>query len=219
MKMPKCAKCFVAMAVVLLASGAFASAASEAFRVTPYVQHPATNAMTVMWLTAAGGDATLEWWPEGRESEKRSAVVTPRQATELDYVNDTHAKQYLPALIPYKYRYRIGSLEPDVRYAYKVTIPGGASYSNVFRTVPAKFRPIRFIAYSDSETQPSSTGDKVVWENYADDHDTQPEGWKRTYFIDQTVGYASNICTMVARKPDFYMIAGDLAETGSKQTH
>ena len=87
-----------------------------------------------------------------------------------------------------------------------------------FRTAPAAFRPVQFVAYSDSETQPSSTGDRVVWENYAEDHDTTPNN-NRRYYIDQTDGYASNICTMVSREPDFFVIAGDLAEKGSDQTH
>ena len=194
-------------------------AAADTFRVTPYVQHPTPQAMSLLWLTATNGLATVEWWPESDPSARHAATVTPRQATELDYFGYTHAKQCLPALVPWQYRHRIEGLQPDTRYAYRVTLAeGGAAYTNVFRTSPAAFRPIRFVAYSDSETQPSSTGDCVVWENYAVDHDTTPNS-NRRYYIDQTDGYASNICTMVSRQPDFFVIAGDLAEKGSDQTH
>ena len=205
-------------ALVAAAMAASAQAGEELFRVTPYVQRPATKAMTVLWLTAASGNATIEWWEHGRETSKISAVVSPRQAIELDYFGYSHSKQYLPSLIPWQYRHRIEGLRPDTKYGYRVTLANGETYSNSFRTAPAEFRDIRFIAYSDSETQPSSTGDCVVWENYAEDHDTTPKS-NRRYYIDQTDGYASNICTMVSREPDFFVIAGDLAEKGSDQTH
>ena len=205
-------------ALVAAAMAASAQTGEELFRVTPYVQRPATNAMSVLWLTAASGNATIEWWEHGHEAGKISAVVSPRQAIELDYFGYSHSKQYLPSLIPWQYRHRIEGLRPDTKYGYRVTLANGETYSNSFRTAPAEFRDIRFIAYSDSETQPSSTGDRVVWENYAEDHDTTPNN-NRRYYIDQTDGYASNICTMVSREPDFFVIAGDLAEKGSDQTH
>ena len=209
------------LAAMFAASLSFLSAeAADSFRVTPYVQHPTPHAMSLLWLTPSDGSATVEWWPEGNPAAVQSAVVTPREATELGYFGYSHAQQYLPSLTPWQYRCRIEGLEPDTRYAYRVTLAdGGANYSNVFRTAPDKFRPVRFVAYSDSETQPSSTGDCVVWENYADDHDEQPDGWTRKYYIDQTAGYASNLCCMISRKPDFFVVAGDLAEKGSDQTH
>ena len=89
--------------IVAAAMAASAQAGEELFRVTPYVQRPATNAMTVLWLTAASGNATIEWWENGREASKTSAVVSPRQATELDYFGYSHSKQYLPSLIPWQY--------------------------------------------------------------------------------------------------------------------
>ena len=90
---------------------------AAAFRVTPYVQHPATNAMSVLWLSATNGTATIEWWRAGDVSTSRSAAVDPRHATELDYFGYSHAKQYLPALVPWQYRYRIEGLLPDTQYS------------------------------------------------------------------------------------------------------
>ena len=83
------------------------TAIAATFRVTPYVQHPATNAMSVLWLTDADGSATIEWWPEGNAAARQSASVTPRRATELDY---SHPRQYLPTLVPWQYRHRIEGL-------------------------------------------------------------------------------------------------------------
>ena len=187
------------------------------FRVTPYVQHPSTNAMSILWVSDTNATALIEWWPESDRSDCRFESVVPRLATELDYFGYSHAKQYLPSLVPWQYRHRIEGLQPDTKYGYCVMF-GNEAYTNSFRTAPMAFRPVHFVAYSDSETQPSSTGDRVVWENYAVDHDTTPNSGRR-YYIDQTDGYASNICTMVAIKPDFFVIAGDLAEKGSDQTH
>ena len=214
---------FVIAACMTVALGAArldaAAPTCTSFRVTPYVQHPATNAMSVLWLAATNASATIEWWPDGNASATQSAAVVPRRATELDYFGYSHARQYLPALVPWQYRHRIEGLQPDTKYSYRVTLNGGATYANSFRTAPAAFRPVHFVAYSDSETQPSSTGDRVAWEDYALDQDVNSSASNRKYYIDQTDGYASNICTMVASKPDFYVIAGDLAEKGSDQTH
>ena len=191
---------------------------NAAFRVTPYVQHPATNAMSILWVANTNATAVVEWWPDGQTANSHSANVEPRLATELDYFGYSHPKQYLPSLVPWQYQYRIQNLKPDTKYAYRVSLVNGETYANTFCTAPAEFRPVRFVAYSDSETQPSSTGDRVVWENYAVDHDTTPNSSRR-YYIDQTDGYATNICTMLAGRPDFFVIAGDLAEKGSDQTH
>ena len=87
--------------------GLAATAQGDVFRVTPYVQHPPTNAMSVLWLTDVNHTATIEWWLDGNEAGKHSATVTPRQATELDYFGYSHKKQYLPALVPWQYRHRV----------------------------------------------------------------------------------------------------------------
>ena len=188
------------------------------FRVTPYVQHPSTNAMSILWVSDSNAWAMLEVWPASDRSNYRFYDVRPREATELGYFGYSHPKQYLPSVTQWQYRCRITDLQPDTEYGYRVYYGNGESYTNSFRTAPMEFRPVHFVAYSDSETQPSSTGDRVVWENYAVDNDTTPNSGRR-YYIDQTEGYASNICTIVASKPDFIVIAGDLAEKGSDQTH
>ena len=188
------------------------------FRVTPYVQHPSTNAMSILWVVDRNAWGMLEVWKAGERYSSQFHDVRPREATELGYFGYSHPKQYLPASTQWLCQYRLTDLEPDTEYGYRVYYGNGESYTSSFRTAPMEFRPVHFVAYSDSETQPSSTGDRVVWENYAVDHDTTPNSSRR-YYIDQTDGYASNICTMVASKPDFFVIAGDLAEKGSDQTH
>ena len=207
----------------------FASAANPAtaqalqggnvFRVTPYVQHATTNAMSLLWLAQEAGSATVSWWPEGRPAEVRQITTQGREATELSYEGDkSHSFQYLPYTVPWQHRCRIEGLQPDSSYAYTVTLAGGESYSNAFRTAPARRRAIRFVCYSDCETEPDSNGSAVTWDDLRLDHDENPSATSRKYLVDQTVGYASNICAMVSRQPDFMVIAGDLAQSGSRQT-
>jgi hypothetical protein len=188
-----------------------ASSAANAFRVTPYVQHPATNAMTLMWLMQENGPGAVAWQEIGGAGTG-SGTTTPRLADELSYLPSqiNYPNHFLPFTTPYQHRYRLTGLKPDTRYGYTVTC-GGCVYSNSFRTAPAADRPIRFVCFSDSETQPESTGAKVVWEDPNDDAS------KRPYFIDQTTGYASNTAVIVSRQPELLLFAGDLAEMGSKQ--
>lgn len=202
---------------VLLALAALLPAAAPAatnfFRVTPYLQRPATNAMTVMWFMQEPGPGKVSWREaDAGDGPAASCASKSRCAPELYYApsQTNYAKPYLPFTIPIQHRVRIEGLRPGTRYAYRVEC-GGCVYTNVFRTAPAADTPIRFLCYSDSETEPESTGARVAWDDPADDRSP------RRYFIDQTTGYASNIVEMVRRAPDFIAISGDLAEMGSKQ--
>ena len=213
---------FVVVAAVLSASGA------TSFSVTPYVQHPATNAMSVIWFAKGGsGDAaTISWRPTaGGTTQSRSVAgawavaLTNNVASGSD--SAVHGRQY-------KYRYRITGLEPGTAYNYTVTLSGGAAYSNTFRTAPDADSSVRFIYYNDSETQPGSTGAYETWDvsdtvvvsntvsGATSQRTSRPDGVSK-YYVDQTVGYASNIVRMVERQPDLYVIAGDLAAQGGKQ--
>lgn len=195
-----------------LSAAAFAATAGNFFRVTPYVQHPATNAMTLMWFMQEPCDGVVSWRESALvDSNPLVRHTTSQRMEELAYFNYTnYPAPYLPLTIPYRHRIRIEGLKPGTRYEYKVEC-GGCTYTNSFKTAPAGDVPIRFVCYSDSETEPESTGAKVAWE------DPSGKDPKRRYFIDQTTGYASNIVHMISRSPDLILISGDLAEKGSKQ--
>ncbi len=185
------------------------------FRITPYLQRPTTDGMTIMWQMQKDGEATLSWSEAQGDSEqgKRKSIKSkPRLADEFFYypTQTNYPKHHLSFTLPYHHETRIDGLKPDTTYNYTVEC-GGAVYSDKFRTAPSEDRALRFICYSDSETQPESTGAKVSWDDPADDAS------KRKYFIDQTTGYASNIVRIIERKPDLILISGDLAEMGSKQ--
>ena len=203
------------------------SETTSSFSVTPYLQHPATNAMSVIWF-AKGGDgeaATISWWQEGGSVRRQTVMGTWAEALTNNVASGSdsavHGKQY-------KYRCRITGLTAGTVYRYAVALASGVAYTNAFKTSPGPNSPVRFIYYNDSETEPESTGkyepwdvsDTVVVSNTAtgttSTRMTRPDG-VTNYYVDQTVGYASNIVRMVERQPDLFVIAGDLAAQGGKQ--
>lgn len=218
-------------------------AEENSFRVTPYVQRPATDAMTVMWLASTNSPASIRWWEEGTSDfrEIASAVEIPHTsgsegrrfgkdgvieysiAPELGYGNSPEASDNIPNRFgawemafttPWQYRVRLTGLKPDTRYRYRVLLDGAATYEDSFRTAPLKWREVKFTLYADSETEPAdndpSTGRTDDW--------TDPStGQNRKYYATQTEAYASNICAIAEFNPDLMLIAGDIAQKGSRQ--
>ena len=198
-----------------------------AFSVTPYLQHPATNAMSVIWFVkgCSGEAASISWWTAGGAVQRQlvtgswAVALTNNVASGSD--SAVHGKQY-------KYRHRITGLTPGTTYGYAVQLSSGVAYTNAFKTSPDANSSVRFIYYNDSETQPGSTGAYETWEvtdtvivsntatGVTNTRTTRPGG-VTAYYVDQTDGYASNIVRMVERRPDLYVIAGDLAAQGGKQ--
>ena len=201
------------MVLVLGVVAGVAAFAGSAFRVTPYVQHPKPDAMSILWFCEQTGDATLSWWrADAEESTAQSVQVAGVEAPALG-IEKNHVS--LPA--QYKFSHRLTGLDADTAYNYKVVLAGegGATYANTFRTAPTAFRPVRFVAYSDSETQTApKTGS---WEDPTVDHDDGSKAGSRKYYVAKEEGFASNVCAMAALKPDFVAVAGDLAGEGSDQ--
>jgi len=173
------------------------------FRVLPYLQYPATNAITVTWFseTATGGQIDFR-----RTGDWATVTVPAVLATTLDYhASETNS----PPSIPYSHRTRLTGLTAGNAYEYVVT-QDGVAITNTFRTAPPQNRAVRFMVYADSETEPESTGKRTTW--------PQPDGsTSRQYLVDQTRGYQENLGVIEARAPDFIVIAGDLAQAGGEQ--
>ena len=233
----------------------FMACADEAntFRVTPYVQRPAKDAVTLMWLAQTNGNASVSWWvqcgaetntilsateiqPTDRVANSRftaDGVLQYCRAPELGYDQSVEsgdnypsyqretvgssqegAGWSMPYTVPYQYRVRLTGLKSGTTYGYRVTLAGGASYEKTFRTSPDGWKNMRFIYYSDSETEPAdntpSKGRTTDWTDPA-------TGQGRTYYATQTEAYASNLAAVVSFKPDLIVMAGDLAQKGSRQ--
>jgi hypothetical protein len=182
---------------------------AEAFRVFPYVQNPAADAMTVRWLSNAEAPGTLTvQTPEG----PRVLESKPERADGLVY-NRTEPGGPHPAL-PFLHSVRVTGLTAGTRYKYTVR-QGDETKSGEFKTAPGPDQPIRFVAYSDPETEPeSTTSPPVDWPAHKSSN--RPADIKN-YVADQTTGYRENLKVIAARDPDFILIAGDLVETGGEQ--
>jgi 3',5'-cyclic AMP phosphodiesterase CpdA len=179
-----------------------------AFRVQPYLQNPASDAMTVIWFSHGPqpGAVTVAG-PDGERTLKSTAVRADALCYHPAEVDHLPADHDLGP--PYKHRVRLTGLEPQTTYRYRVR-QGGSAFAGRFRTAPAADGAVRFIVYADSETEPESTGSARRW--------AQPFGnRKRLYLVDQTIGYAENLKIIAARQPDFIAIAGDLVEIGGEQ--
>ena len=195
--------CGVFLFVALLAR------AEGPFRVLPYLQYPASNAVTVMWFSTGNTTGQVAY---GLTADDLTLIAVPgTPAAALDYHSTEHTKfpDNSPPTIPFAHRARLTGLEADMTYVYVVT-QDGASVTNTFRTAPAADRAVRFVAYADCETEPESASARVEW--------PVPDGsTPRKYVIDQTRGYQENLAIMKSRIPDFIVIAGDLVQAGGEQ--
>ena len=180
------------------------------FRITPYVQNPTTNSITLIWFSEEEAPGGVEFTMPG--GGNISCPSSPVLADALSY----HAQEVddLPGGEdpgpPWKHRVRITDLMPDAFYPYTVT-QGTSSFSSVFKTAPVGESAVRFMVYADSETEPESTGKFADW---ADPSGGNP---KRKYLVDQTEGFRENLKAMVSQEPDFIAIAGDVVQSGGEQ--
>ena len=170
------------------------------FCVTPYLQRPATDAMSILFFTDRECDATVE-------CQLHDAAGTPRLqktthgvwAAALTNNLNAAAKDvdtYHNSL--YRHSVRFEGLELNRIYDYTVTLPGGATYSNTLRTAPDRNTPIRFVSYADPETMPPGHA---------------------SYTTTCRDNFTQNLKTMKGRNPDLIACSGDLAGRGGIQSH
>ena len=184
--------------------------AQGSFRVWPYLQNPAPDAMSIHWISESEAPGILYWHEEGVSSENSQTSV-PIAANALqypDWESTTYFNGNAPK-IPYSHRIRLESLKSGTIYHYKV-IQALDTFESTFKTAPAGNDSIRFIVYADCETEPESTGKPAKWTNPVD-------GSVRKYLVDQTTGYSNNLTVIRSRHPDLVLIAGDITQHGGEQ--
>ena len=184
--------------------------AQDDFRVFPYLQHPAKDAMTIVWFSEEPSPGECAYWNPGSHL-KTILHSDPLPAEGLAYAvwEDTSYFEGQAPPVPFRHRIRIENLAPGRSYEYSVK-QGKTIFRSTFRTAPEGNVPLRFIAYADSETEPESTGKYADWPDPVNDS-------ARSYFWDQTTGYRNNLSVIRSREPDLVFIAGDLAESGGEQ--
>ncbi len=184
------------------------------FRVTPWLQNPDTHAMTLIWLSNANRAGQLTLWMQDDPGNSAGTVFesspTPAKALYYHPAEKCDNPQCRRPQQPYLHQLRITGLQPGGTYHYQVT-QDSVQADGTFTTPDDGEKPLRFIVYADSETEPESTGTAVVWPGA--DRSTRT----RKYLVDQTTGYRQNLQVIRARRPAFVAIAGDLVQSGGEQ--
>jgi hypothetical protein len=214
------------LACGLLAGGLAAASAADTdvFRVRPYLQHPAPDAMTVRWFTHAGTPGTLT-------CDGRSFTSRPILCHDLDYQPSESSDGQFTAC-PYLHSVRIDGLEPSMSYPYEV-VQDGQTVRAVLTTSP---RPgevgrgggVRLFFYSDARARPESRSEREPWKPTVALPGGPRPRWARTsYPVERTVAYRTNLALIAARtaeslragNPALVSIVGDLVESGGEQRH
>lgn len=129
----------------------------------------------------------------------------------------------------FKYE-KVYTLPANQTFLYSVTL-NGETYSSSFHTAPdtQDWDSIRFIALSDSETEPRGRVTNRAW--YPGNPLLRlypvPSGWKNAfgstteqgielpnYLLSEKDGFAENLKILKSRNPDFVLMPGDLVQGG-----
>lgn len=142
--------------------------------VKPYLQNPTDDAISVIWFTDTQVPGELVVEGVGRfASTPELAEALGYGDSEIAYIHgeknmgDIHAEVadgQAPAL-PYRHLVRVEGLSAATRYDYEVRQPGSETAMTAqFTTAPAigERASVRFLAMSDMETEPESTGKTVA---------------------------------------------------------
>ncbi|MGF1525048.1 MAG: fibronectin type III domain-containing protein [Leptolyngbyaceae cyanobacterium] len=235
-------KVFLGSAIALPTLVGLSTLPAEAasFRVNPYLQQPSSDGMYFTWFTDENIAGTLAI--EGPELDSPLVFSsTPSLESVLAYTNAEQAQEiegleqgsWLLEGDNYKHTVDVTGLQPNTQYNYSVTV-GDSVFDASFKTAPTAddWDSIRFIALSDSETQPAGRISGRDWQQgaLADGSEARPDPvasqWAETfgttgdrllYALTETEGYANNLEIINSREPDFLAMPGDLMQGGGYQ--
>ncbi|EFA68637.1 metallophosphoesterase [Cylindrospermopsis raciborskii] len=212
------------------------------FRVNPYLQNPSSNGVSVTWFTTEDVDGTLTVTGPGLTSPlvlTSNPTFEPVLAYTTAEQNQTItglANSWLIDNNNYKHRIDLDGLDSSQTYSYTVT-QGDSTFTSTFKTAPlaAEWSSIRFIAMSDSETEPRGRITYREWQpgllaegserpsltgsQWANTFGTSGSGAAQTlrYALTETKGYQENLDIVNSRNPDFLLMPGDLVQGGGYQ--
>jgi 3',5'-cyclic AMP phosphodiesterase CpdA len=185
----------------------------DGFVLTPFLQNPQQDSMTIVWFSKRMASGRLELMTEEAGSSGDLQHVTSRAVAAPSLYYHTYEFESFgrdkPRAALYRHEVTLSGLQPGQSYQYSVQ-QGVEDAGGQFQ-MRLGSDPVRFIVYGDSETEPESTGKHTLWPSY------DGGAPQRRYSVDQTTGYAANLAAIANRKPDFVAIAGDLVESGGEQ--
>ncbi|MFM1996408.1 MAG: hypothetical protein RLZZ111_795 [Planctomycetota bacterium] len=228
-RLPRGAPTTVVRLALVLAALSWAPAATDAddvmataFRVRPYLQNPAADAMTIRWLSEAGdpGRVTVDG---------RTLISEPVRADALEYQGAEAADRRHP-VPPWLHSVRVTGLAASTSYPYAVE-QSGETIKAILTTAPqpgavGKGGSVRLFFLADSRAEPESRGSRVAWlPSTSLPGGPRPRWVRDTYPVDQTTGYRMNLALVAARaaeslragNPVLACLAGGLVASGGEQ--
>jgi hypothetical protein len=193
-----------------------------AFRVRPYLQNPAADAMTIRWCSQSADAGTLVIDGKTLKSE-------PVLRSELDYQGAEATEHRYPAP-PHLHSVRVTGLAPSTSYPYSVE-QNGETIKAILTTSPlpgevGKGGGVRLFFYADSETQPESRESRVDWSPSTSMPGGPRPRWVRDqYLAEESTGYRMNLALIASRaaeslregNPVLASVVGDLVANGGEQ--
>ena len=220
------ARCRIAIliAAACLQAARAAEPEESTFRVRPYLQNPAADAMTIRWLSESSDPGTVT-------CDDRSFTSAPLLARDLDYLMAEKADGQHES-VPYLHSVRVKDLQPSTSYPYSVR-QSGETVKAVLTTAPTpgdvgRGGGVRLFFYADARARPESQLSRASWTPSTSlPGGPRPRWVAGRYPVDETTGYRMNLALIAARaaesmragNPALVSIAGDLVESGGEQRH
>lgn len=217
--------CSTVMPILALESG-------DDFRVFPFLQSPSDSGMIVNWFTESNTPGTMTISGGGLTSplminSTPEAIAVLQGYDDRERNNSTSNGYRLFADGNWKHQAVLTGLTPNTTYNYSVT-QGGTTFSNTFKTAPtaSDWDRVRFIAMSDSETEPRGNTNQRDWSVGAQATGSvgrptslpKDSSNRDLYPLTETVGYQQNMRIVNERNPDFVVMPGDMVQGGGYQS-
>jgi hypothetical protein len=212
-------------------------------RILPYLQQPSSQSMLVTWFTGrdeAGqlevsgpGLGTAQLLSSDPELRPEMAYTEQEQAEEIDGLSQG---SWLWEGQAYRHAVTVSGLQPGSTYSYTLR-QGGETVTRSFRTAPTAtdWTRLRFVALSDSETEPRGRVTRREWAP-GSGAEARPapaaasSAWARQfgtatlngadvlrYALTETQGFTQNLEIIDSREPDFVLMPGDLVQGSGYQ--
>jgi hypothetical protein len=212
-------------------------------RVLPYLQQPSSRSLHLTWFGSRDEAGRLEVQGPGlpsplvlssRPEPRPEMAYTPAERAER--IEGLAQGSWLWPGPAFRHRVRVDGLQPASTYSFTLR-QGGRTVTRSFRTAPtaAQWSTLRFIAFSDSETEPRGRVTRREWAP-GTGSGGRPEAaadrsaWARTlgttvldgtpvlrYALTETQGFAQNLKLIDSRLPDFVLMPGDLVQGSGYQ--
>ncbi|SDD22687.1 Por secretion system C-terminal sorting domain-containing protein [Algoriphagus faecimaris] len=211
------------------------------FRVKPYLQLFGKGEIQITWfadqllsssIKVKDGSGTVIWESEVVGELVPEIYYTSQEKNQL--IGGLSQGSWLYGDQTYRYRVALPELEAGKSLSYEVSL-SSETFRSDFKTKPAQdWENIRFIALSDSETEPRGRDRHRPWAPgtplLRPFGLTVPDLWKEKfgfitqsgieiphYLLSETQGYAENLKVIKSRNPDFIVMPGDLTQGGGYQ--